>query len=169
MVPNPPLSITIVGGGIAGLFAARVLREQHNVTILEKSSGGNEIGAAVTPGPNATKWLYKYGWNPKKCGALSLGKVRTLDHNGNLMQEQDVSGIKDLFGSDWHVVHRIDLWQELLRLATASSEDLGISGSPAQIVWRSDVVRVDVESGDVQLADGTTIHSDLVIGKVPRT
>ncbi|KAH6619056.1 hypothetical protein C7974DRAFT_401415 [Boeremia exigua] len=164
MPPAPPLNITIIGGGIAGLFAARVLREKHNVTVLEKSSGGNEVGAAVTPGPNATKCLYKYGWNPQKCGALSLSKVRTLDHKGALVQEQDVSGIKELFGSDWHVVHRLDLWNELLRLATTSSEDLGLVGQPVKIFWRVDVVKVDIESGDVSLADGTIISADLVIG-----
>lgn len=164
MASVPPLNITIVGCGIGGLFAARVLREKHNVTIMEKSSGGNEVGAAVTPGPNATKWLYKYGWDPKRCGALSLGQVRTLDHKGTLVQEHDVSGIKKIFGSDWHVVHRIDLWNELFRLATAPSEELGVSGSPANIRWRADVVDVDVESGDVRLADGTIVSADLVIG-----
>lgn len=84
MTTNLPLNATIVGGGIGGLFAARVLREQHNVTILEKSGGGNEVGAAVTPGPSTSKWLYKYGCDVKRCGALTLGRVRTLDHRGNL-------------------------------------------------------------------------------------
>jgi salicylate hydroxylase len=58
------------------------------------------VGSALTPGPNATKWLDKYGWDPKKCEALSVGKVRTLSQEGNLIVEQDMSNIKDLFGSD---------------------------------------------------------------------
>ncbi|KAH7384684.1 hypothetical protein BKA66DRAFT_83940 [Pyrenochaeta sp. MPI-SDFR-AT-0127] len=164
MAQKPGLNVTIIGAGIAGLFAARVLREKHNVTILERSAAGNEIGAAVTPGPNATKWLYKYGWNPERCGALSLGKVRTVDHEGVLVSEQDVSNIKGIFGSDWHVVHRIDLWNELLRLATNPSEELGLSGRPAKVVWRASVVGVDVEAGNVRLASGEVIESDLVIG-----
>ncbi|KAH7125488.1 hypothetical protein B0J11DRAFT_558850 [Dendryphion nanum] len=164
MTQNSGLNITIIGAGIAGLFAARVLREKHNVTILEKSGGGNEVGAAVTPGPNATKWLYKYGWDPKRCGTLSLGKVRTLNHEGALISEQDVSNIKGLFGSDWHVVHRIDLWNELLRMAAGPSDEIGLSGSPAKLIWCANVVGVDVESGDVNLANGEVIQSDLVIG-----
>ncbi|KAK2596296.1 hypothetical protein N8I77_013192 [Diaporthe amygdali] len=164
MSEHTGLKITIIGGGIAGLFAARVLREKHRVTILERSSGGNEVGAAVTPGPNATRILDQYGWDPSRCGALVLGKTRTMDHNGNLIKETDLSGIKQAFGSDWHVVHRIDLWNELLRLATAPSEDLGIRGSPARVEWRAEVVDVDAESGDVKLGDGTVVPSDLVIG-----
>lgn len=165
MSEHTGLKITIIGGGIAGLFAARVLREKHHVTILERSSGGNEVGAAVTPGPNATRILDQYGWDPSRCGALVLGKTCTMDHNGNLIKETDLSGIKQAFGSDWHVVHRIDLWNELLRLATAPSGDLGIRGLPAKVEWRAEVVDVDTESGDVKLGDGMVVPSDLVIGK----
>ena len=164
MTKSLPLNVTIIGAGIAGLFAARVLREKHNVTILERSSGGNEVGAAVTPGPNATKWLTKYGWDPRRCGALPLVRVRVLDEHGTVIRTQDVTGMKENFRSDWLVVHRIDLWNELLRLATGSSEKLGLPGSPAKVIWRAQVVGVDVESGDVRLADGTVIASDLVIG-----
>jgi len=88
-----------------------------------------------------------------------------LNQEVNLILEQDVSDIKNLFGSDWHVVHRIDLWNELLRLATAPSEELSLPKSLAKVVWRVEVTSVDVEGGDVKLADGTVIQSDLVIGK----
>lgn len=165
MLQGTQLQISIIGGGIAGLFAARVLREKHHVTVLERSAGGNEVGAAITPGPNATRILDQYGWEPRNCGALVLEKARTLDHKGNLIQETALTGIKKAFGSDWHVVHRIDLWNELLRLATAPSEELGIDGTPAMIKWRADVVDVDTDSGDVRLGDGTVLSSDLVIGK----
>ncbi|KAL1846990.1 hypothetical protein Daus18300_014067 [Diaporthe australafricana] len=164
MSQDAALKITIIGGGIAGLFAARVLREKHSVTVLERSGGGNEVGAAVTPGPNATKILEQYGWEPTRCGALVLGRVRTLNHKDSLVNETDVTDIKRTFGSDWHVVHRIDLWSELLRLATAPSEDLGIHGSPAKVEWRANVVDVNAGSGDVRLGDGRVVPSDLVIG-----
>jgi salicylate hydroxylase len=159
------LQVIVIGAGIAGLFAARVLREKHDVTVLERSAGGNEVGAALTPGPNATRILGQYGWDPRRCGALVLDKARTFDHRGNLIQETALTEVKQTFGSDWHVVHRIDLWNELLRLATAPSEELGIGGKPANIKWRADVVDVNTNSGDVRLGDGTVVSSDLIIGK----
>ncbi|KAG6353399.1 hypothetical protein INS49_007481 [Diaporthe citri] len=164
MSHETPLQISLIGAGIAGLFAARVLREKHHVTVLERSAGGNEVGAAITPGPNATRILDQYGWEPRNCGALVLEKARTLDHKGNLIQETALTGIKEAFGSDWYVVHRIDLWNELLRLATAPSVELGIDGAPATIKWRADVVDVNTDSGDVELGNGTVVPSDLVIG-----
>ncbi|KAI8938473.1 hypothetical protein NX059_004365 [Plenodomus lindquistii] len=164
MTADAGLRVTIVGGGIAGLFAARVLREKHTVTILERTASGNEVGAALTPGPNATKWLYKYGWKNEDARAFGLEKVRTLDHKGELVRTEDVSKIKEIFGSDWLVTHRIDLWRSLLKLATDPSEVLGISGDPARMIWRADVQTIDVDSGTVTLSDGTIIESDLVIG-----
>ena len=47
-------------------------------------------------------------------------------------------------------------------MATASSEELGISGKPAIIRLSTDTIDVDVESGNVTLASGETIESDLL-------
>ena len=66
--------------------------------------------------------------------------------------------------ADFLMCHRVDLWNELLRLATAPSEELGIIGEPAKVIWGDDFVDVDVESGDVTLADGQRFGSDVVVG-----
>ena len=54
-----PLKIGIVGGGPAGMEAARVATERgHTVTIFEKTGelGGAILGCCVTPGKDKMKW-----------------------------------------------------------------------------------------------------------------
>ncbi|KIW10092.1 hypothetical protein PV08_11052 [Exophiala spinifera] len=69
----------------------------------------------------------------------------------------------DVAGANWYFQHRGDLWNEFCHLATAPSTGIGIGGQPAKIIWGADVVSVNVDSGEVKLADGTIIASDLVI------
>jgi salicylate hydroxylase len=161
---SPSLNVTIIGAGIAGTLAARVLREKHNVTLLEKIGEGHELGAAINLGPNATRILDQYGFDRKRAGSISVGGTRTLTHEGKVIIESVLPDLKAQFGGDWIVQHRADLWNEFFTLATAPSEELGLAGQPAKIIWGAEVVDVDVESGDVKLADGRVIHSDLVIG-----
>lgn len=165
---GPPLKVTIVGAGIAGAMAARVLREKHEVTMLERFGGGHELGAAIVLGPTATKILQKYGFDQKRCGCVLNDGAKTYDQTGKLVAEFDMTPFVRMVGSYPTFQHRADLWDELMRLATAPSEELGIGGKPATVRWDADVVSVDVESGEVTLADGSKITSDLVIGGLPR-
>lgn len=47
-----PLKIVICGGGIAGYAAALLLREEHDVLVLESSSFNEELGVAITLSPD---------------------------------------------------------------------------------------------------------------------
>jgi NADPH-dependent 2,4-dienoyl-CoA reductase/sulfur reductase-like enzyme len=54
-----PLNIAVVGGGPAGMEAARVAAERgHSATIFEKTGelGGAMLGCCVTPGKEKMKW-----------------------------------------------------------------------------------------------------------------
>lgn len=159
-----PLKVIIVGAGIAGAMAARVLREKHDVLMLERFGGGHELGAAIVLGPTATRILGQYGFDRKRCGCVTNGAAKTYDQTGTLVADFDIGPFARAVGTDPTFQHRADLWEELMRLATAPSEELGIGGSPAKVQWGVDVVSVDVELGEVTLADGTKIASDLVIG-----
>lgn len=54
---KPRLKIIICGGGLAGLASALLLREDHDVTILESSTLNEELGAAITLSMNASRIL----------------------------------------------------------------------------------------------------------------
>jgi salicylate hydroxylase len=160
-----PLNVTIIGGGIAGFAAARALREKHNVTVLEQYAGGHEVGAALSMGPTATIVADSFGFDRTRCASVVAVASRSFNKDGKQIHHQDMSPFMVNNKADWLMQHRADLWNEWRRLATAPSAELGVQGEPAKVVWSADVVAVDVESGEVKLADGTVYHSDLVIGK----
>lgn len=51
------LNIIICGGGIGGFATASLLREEHNVTVLEQSHLNRELGAAITFSMNASRLM----------------------------------------------------------------------------------------------------------------
>jgi len=51
------LKVVICGAGLAGFATALLLREDHDVTILEKSELNDEVGAAITLSINGSRLL----------------------------------------------------------------------------------------------------------------
>jgi salicylate hydroxylase len=158
------LNVTIIGGGIAGALAARVLREQHNVTVLERSTDPAEVGAAINVGPNGTRILAKLNFDLKRTGSIPVGNLRTWNKAGEMVGDTETDYEKE-YGSPWLFQHRADLRSEFLRLATAPGEELGLKGNPAEVRYGSKAVDLDVESGMVTLEGGDKIEADLVIGE----
>lgn len=159
------LRVTIVGSGLAGLTAARALREQHDVTVYERSGKALATGGqGLSTTPNAIRILDAIGFDRSRAGSVESRGYRIYDKAGNFVQEIDPKH-KEVFGVPALTHLRADVRNELLRLATAPSAELGIRGDPARVVFETPVTDLDAEKGVVTLEDGSTVEADVVIGE----
>jgi salicylate hydroxylase len=73
------LHVIVCGGGIAGFATALLLREDHDVTVLESSQQNEELGAAITLSINASRLLRssieRAGFDKVKAGYVEAEKV----------------------------------------------------------------------------------------------
>ncbi len=147
------LNAIIVGGGIAGLTAAIALRRAgHRVHIYERSSFNDEVGAALHVPANAARVLLSWGMDPVRSRL-----VRARQHflaNGQTLHKMAEAGlleVEERYGAPWLLAHRVDLHEELKRLATGD----GV-GVPAVVHLRSEVVSyVSANSSALATAPGT--------------
>lgn len=72
----------------------------------------------------------------------------------------DLNHIPMIFGDRYASFHRVDLHNELRRLAVAEEGE----GPPAKIHLRSPVSKVDATSGSITLEDGSVHLADLIVG-----
>ncbi|KAK2630263.1 hypothetical protein QTJ16_001083 [Diplocarpon rosae] len=158
---EPPLNILIVGAGIAGFSAAISCRRAgHNVNIYERSALNNELGAAIHVCPNASRGLLAWGLDPVRARFVTCKKSWRA-HGSTLVtfQENDNGDVAEKFGAPWYFAHRVDLHEELKRLATRTEGE----GRPAVVHLKSEVTRYDPEAGSISLSNGKDVFGDLVI------
>ena len=157
-----PLDIIIVGAGIAGLSTAVALRQAgHSVTIFEKSQFAAEIGAALVLSSNGTRVLSRLGFSFSRARGCPITAWDTLDGAtlDNIVS-LNLAGAEERFGAPLMSIHRIDLHNELMRLATTDDND----GKPkVKLLLNSRVVGASGEDGSVVLADGSVKKADLVV------
>ncbi|OTA52708.1 FAD binding domain protein [Hypoxylon sp. EC38] len=157
------LNVIVVGSGLAGLAAARILREKHRVTVYERGVPSVATGGqGICNFPNAIKIMRQIGYNPRNTGSVSIQGFRTVDKLGNLIYDTEYR-FEEKYGAPALAHMRVDFRAELLRLATAPSKELGIGGEPAEIVFNNGAKDINPEAGEITLDDGTTAKADVII------
>lgn len=155
------MNVLIAGAGISGLAAAISLRRSgHQVTIYERSSLNNEVGAAINVPPNVSRFLIPWGLDPVKYGfVVSTGlffvSPTTLEELGCYDHSHDA----EKFGQPLYYAHRVDLHESLKKMAV----DSGGPGIPVKIHLKSGVSSYNPNTPSITLQDGTIITADLVI------
>ncbi|KAJ3578656.1 hypothetical protein NPX13_g1909 [Xylaria arbuscula] len=168
MTSNPTrLRVAIVGSGIAGLAAARVLREKHDVIVYERGSPSISTGGqGIANFPNSTQILENIGFDYRRAGSVELWGWESVDPSGKGLHSTK-RNMRERFGAPLVSHMRVDFRTELLRLATAPAEELGLDASavPAITVWNNGAVDVDPNAGVLTLEDGSFVKADVVVGK----
>ncbi|KAK6851148.1 salicylate hydroxylase [Apiospora arundinis] len=154
-----PLNVVVVGAGIAGLAAATSLRQAgHRAVILEKHGVSNVVGAAINVTPNGSRVLARLGFNPVRARVCPQHDVHILDAPRRLAATFSV--------------HRADLNEELLRVATmdAPGDQDNVSssssswGPPVEIRVGCEVRCASEDGMGVLLESGEEVRGDLVVG-----
>ncbi|MFT4089467.1 MAG: FAD-dependent oxidoreductase [Asticcacaulis sp.] len=151
-------SVLIVGGGIAGMSMAILLRRRgHNVEIVEIDPNWKVYGAGITITGPTLRALKRVGVLDQvlKVGAGWSGGY-VFDKSGTLIRELNTTPLEDDIPATGGVM-RPELHRILAETSTASG---------VQVRLGSSVDSIDDTGSQVEVTfiDGTRRHYDLVIG-----
>lgn len=158
MNENKATSVLIAGGGIAGLTAAIALAERNiQTTVVEQASDFDDIGAGIQLQPNATRVLFKMGFEqalskisvePSK-GAIRVAKTGLVLHRPKSPRAAT--------GFPHYQIHRADLQHMLLDRAS----QLGVTIITAAHVK---ACQQSTDSVTLHTNNGAVFHGDALIG-----
>ena len=128
--------------------------------IFEKSGFTGEVGAALSLTPNGIRVLTGLGFSLERARACKMLQWDTL-LGGSLKRVNtvDFSRAEEKYGASCWAIHRVDLHNELLHLAT--SEDTAHS-RPVKLRLGAQVVDGS-RDGSVTLKDGSRHTADLIV------
>ena len=160
---SQPLDILIAGGGICGLSCAIALRRSgHTTRILERSQFTNEVGAAITIPPSASRVLQSWGFDFQAARMIPFNGMEIVAGESDALSKirhSDFTSFENTFGAPYLLSHRVDLHEALREMATSSKGP----GKPAQIINGAHIISYDAEAGSVTLANGSVLSADLII------
>ncbi|KAK3693245.1 hypothetical protein B0T22DRAFT_35934 [Podospora appendiculata] len=157
------MHVVIAGAGITGLTAGISLRRSgHTVTIYERSSLTNEVGAALSVPPNVMRFLKPWGLDPAAARFVRSPGLHFMSHE----TLEPIPGLPPVsyeqhtekWGSPVYFAHRVDLHEALKRLATG--EGVGV---PVVLHARAEVKSYSPETPSLTLADGAVVEADLIV------
>lgn len=150
------LRILVAGAGIAGLGAARALRQRgFTADVVEREPAGTHTGTGIYLPGNAARALRVLGLESAVAERASLiPHHRLCDHRGRLLADIDLAALWGDVGPCL-ALHRTDL-----------HEVLASHGQPVPIRMGLPVQRVSQHDDTVTVGfgDGTSDRYDLVIG-----
>ncbi|WP_256106893.1 3-hydroxybenzoate 6-monooxygenase [Streptomyces sp. ODS05-4] len=154
--------IIVAGGGIGGLAAALgVAAQGHHVTVLERRSAFEELGAGIQLGPNAFWALDRLGVGEGvRAQAVFIDELRLMDGTSDacLARMPLTDAYRARFGNPYAVVHRGDLYEALLS-ACRAAPGVTLTAGAAVTGYTQDAAGVTVA-----LAGGETLTGDALIG-----
>jgi len=149
------VEVAVVGAGIGGLAAARVLRaDDHDVVALEESTRLRATGGAVTLWPGATAVLRDLGVDVVELGR-ELGRMERWSPDGRALLSLDLAAAGRAAGSPVATVPRGRL-----------VEALAAGGTGRCVRTSARCVDVDERAGSaaVVLEGGEGVRADVVVG-----
>jgi 2-polyprenyl-6-methoxyphenol hydroxylase-like FAD-dependent oxidoreductase len=151
----------VIGAGVGGLTAALALRRSGwDVTVLERSDALRPRGAGISMAPNAMHAFdaIEIGARVREAGepAPLLGARRP---DGSWIFKQLADPLTGRYGYPLYILLRSDLLAILADALTKDSEPVRL-GTEARVVRSGD----ETELAAVELADGTTLEAELVVG-----
>ncbi|MFF3311528.1 FAD-dependent monooxygenase [Streptomyces sp. NPDC002952] len=156
---QPRTRVAIVGGGVAGLVTATLLRRRGiDVRIFEQTPQLGAIGAGIQLSPNGVRVLHRLGLQAAlaRTGVRAQAiETRRWADGTRIARVRHGVACTELFGAPYYLIHRADLQRCLLSVLPEHVMELGKGCT--RVVEGPDEVAL-------HFADGTTTTADVVIG-----